>query len=377
MSRALVAALAGLLLLPATGAAITDNSNRDVKILGGGVAAPGQFPFMAVLVDSSAKRAINGAFCGGSVIAPRVILTAGHCVVGTHADEIDVVTGRTRLSQDADGERIPVSKIVLHPGYDNRNVTDDVALLQLARPTVWPAMPIAHPADDGLTAPGSRVMVIGWGATQEGGDISDELRFVRLTARSHGYCDREYGKIDDVSQLCVGSSRAGEDSCQGDSGGPVIAGNGSAIRLVGTVSFGDGCGHAGVPGVYSRISHFAGWIDTNTAALNGNAIQPQPTTNPPVVRIGKITCGAVYCNVFLRTTGRAPGGGIVLNVVRKRSAGKKPVDSVAFAKQVSATKWKVHVYLPFGNLTLYAIPLNKAEDDLDGDGDVQQLEVTH
>src|SRR3954453_3890955 len=245
MSRALVVALAGLLLLPAAGGAIIDNGNRDVKILGGGVAAPGQFPFMAVLVDSSAKRAINGAFCGGTVIAPRVVLTAGHCVVGTHADEIDVVIGRTRLSQDSDGERIPVSKIVLHPGYDNRFLVNDVALLQLARPTVWPAMPVAHPGDNTLTAPGGRVMVIGWGATQEGGDISDELRFVRLTARSHGYCDREYGSIAAPPQLCVASSRAGEDSCQGDSGGPVIAGDGSAIRLVGTVSFGDGCGQAG------------------------------------------------------------------------------------------------------------------------------------
>src|SRR4051794_16003304 len=174
MSRALLAALAGLLLVPASSGAITDDGNRDVKILGGGVAAPGQFPFMAVLVDSSAKRAINGAFCGGTVIAPRVVLTAGHCVVGTHADEIDVVIGRTRLSQDSDGERIPVSRIDLHPDYDNRQLTGDVALLQLASPTVWPPMPIAHPGDNGLTAPGSRVMVIGWGATQEGGDISDE-----------------------------------------------------------------------------------------------------------------------------------------------------------------------------------------------------------
>jgi secreted trypsin-like serine protease len=374
MSRALLAVAAGLLLLPAASGGITSKSHRGVKILGGAVAAPGQFPWMAVLVDSRSDRAINGAFCGGTVVAPRVVLTAAHCVEGTGADEVDVVVGRTRLSVDDDGERIKVTKIVVHAGYDPQSVIKDVALLQLATPASVPPLPLAHPADDGMTTPGSRVVVIGWGATQEGGDISDELRFVRLTARSHGYCDREYGHIDDASQLCVGSSRAGEDSCQGDSGGPVIAGNGDTTRIVGTVSYGDGCGRKGVPGVYTRVSHYAQWIDDHIAALNGDVIPPQPPVNPPVVRIGKITCGQIYCDVILRTTGRAPAGGIVFNWVRHRSKGRKAIDDAVFAKQISATRWRVHAPLPYGILTMYAIPLNATQDDLDGDGDVTRIE---
>src|SRR3954470_24471977 len=131
MSRALLAVAAGLLLLPATSGGITSKGNRGVKILGGAIAAPGQFPWMAVLVDSRSDRAIDGAFCGGTVIAPRVVLTAAHCVEGTAAGEVDVVVGRTRLSQDSDGERIKVSKIVVHAGYDPQSVIKDVALLQL------------------------------------------------------------------------------------------------------------------------------------------------------------------------------------------------------------------------------------------------------
>src|SRR3954451_6526733 len=281
MSRALLAVLAGLLILPSASAGITSDGHRNVKILGGAVAAPGQFPWMAALVDSRSDRAINGAFCGGTLVAPRVVLTAAHCVEGTSADEIDVVVGRTRLSQDDDGERIEVAKIVVHAGYDPQSVIKDVALLQLAASASVPPLPLAHPADDGMTTPGSRVFVIGWGATQEGGDISDELRFVRLTAPSHGYCDREYGRIDDASQLCIGSSRAGEDSCQGDSGGPVIAGNGDTTRIVGTVSYGDGCGRKGVPGVSPRVTHYAQWMDDPIAALNGNVIPRHPPVNPP------------------------------------------------------------------------------------------------
>lgn len=375
MSRSLLAGLAALLLLPASAGAVT-KGDRDVKILGGAVAAPGQFPWMASLVDAKAERAILGAYCGGTVIAPRVVLTAAHCVQGTRPGEMDVVIGRTRLSQDDVGERIPVVKILSHPGYDNVTVRNDAALLQLERPTTAEPLAIAHPADDGLTTPGARVITAGWGTTSEGGEASDELLFVRLTARSRSYCDREYDDFDGPSQLCIGSARAGVDSCQGDSGGPVIAGEDAALRLVGLVSYGNGCGREGVPGVYTRVSRFSAWIDENTAALNGDAIPPAPLVDPPVVRIARVACEEIYCNVFLRTTGRPPAGGIALNYVRRRSRGRKPVDDVVVATQLSATRWKARANLPFGLVTLYAIPLTAAMDDLDGEGDVERYRIT-
>ena len=374
MRRPTAIAVALLALLPAAAGAIT-GSKRGVKILGGAVAAPGQFPFMAALMDSRARHAVDGVFCGGTLIAPRVVLTAGHCVEGSNASEMDVVVGRTRLTDEQSGERISVTKIVQYPTYNSKTVKGDVALLQLEHPAAVAPLALAHPGDGTPQAPGNRVMTIGWGATQEGGNISDELRFVRLTVRSHGFCDRIYGRIDDASQLCIGSSRAGEDSCQGDSGGPVISGDGDATRLIGTVSYGEGCGHANTPGVYSRVSSFAKWIDDNAAVLNGDAPAPVPVADAPTVRIGAIRCGRIYCDVTLRTSGRPPAGGIVFDYVRHRSAHRKAIDEFVFAKQVSATKWIAHAPLPYGVLTMYAIPLNATQDDLDGNGDVQRIEI--
>jgi trypsin len=376
MRRPTAVAVALLAFLPAAAGSVTTHK-RGVKILGGAVAAPGQFPFMAVLVDSRAQHAIDGAFCGGQVIAPRVVLTAGHCVEGSNASEMDVVVGRTRLSDESTGARIHVTKIVQYPTYNPKTVTGDEALLQLAQPvpaTVTP-LPIAHAGDSTAQSAGTRVLVVGWGATQEGGDISDELRFVRLTVRSHGYCDRIYGRISDAQQLCVGSSRAGEDSCQGDSGGPVLSGDGATLTLIGTVSYGNGCGRANTPGVYARTSWFSKWIDDNVAVLNGDVALPTPVQNPPTVRIGGISCGRVYCDVTLKTSGRAPAGGIVLDYVRHRSRGHKAVDEFVFAKQRSASTWVAHAPLPYGTLTLYAIPLNATQDDLDGNGDVQRIQI--
>lgn len=373
--RTLVATLgAGLLLavVPASAGAI---AARDVKILGGAEAAPGQFPWMAALVDVDSRNALDGIFCGGTVIAPRVVLTAGHCLEGTQPDEFDVVVGRTRLSQGGDGERVAVTKIVRAPGWDPKTMVDDATLVQLATPVSVTPLTVAGAGDAARQASGQNLIVAGWGATAEGGDVSDQLKYVRLKVHTNAKCEALFGNLDGAKTVCAGSRRTGEDSCQGDSGGPLFFGDGTAARLVGIVSFGNGCGHANTPGVYTRASAFGDWIAQESAVLNGDAPPPPPpAVKPPTVRIGKISC-RYTCTVSLTVTGRAPAGGIVFNVVRKRSSSRKGVDRFVFAKPKGGGRWTVTTDLPFGKLTLYAIPLTESQDDLDGNGDVERIEI--
>ena len=54
----------------------------------------------------------------------------------------------------------------------------------------------------------------------------------------------------------------GKDACQGDSGGPLICDiDGSAV-LVGVVSYGDGCGEEGKPGIYANVHYFKEWFES-------------------------------------------------------------------------------------------------------------------
>ncbi|HEX8084870.1 MAG TPA: serine protease [Solirubrobacteraceae bacterium] len=374
MPRLLVlAAVAAALALPAQAGAV---SGRDVRIVGGAIGAPGQFPWMAGLVDASARNASNGLFCGGSVIAPRVVLTAAHCLDGVRPGELDVVVGRTRISTDTDGDRVGVTQILTHPGWDADEVVNDLGLVQLASAATVQPIGLPRPEDAPLAQPGARAFTSGWGATAEGGATSDDVRYVRLTVRSTAACTTVYGRIDGRKQLCASSSRAGQDSCQGDSGGPFFAGEGATARLLGIVSFGRGCGRRGTPGVYTRVAAFDDWIAQNAAVLNGDAPAPPPPVDPPRVRIGSIRCGAILCTIQLRVTGRAPAGGILLNASRPRRGSRRAVDRFTFAREVSPGRWTGRLNLPVGRMTLYAFPLDAEQDDLDGDGDVERLVIT-
>jgi len=248
-----VAAMSGTLPAEAVGQRVA-----NPKIVGGGSADPGEYPFMVALVDSGSSN-YDGQFCGGALIAARWVMTAAHCVVGETAGSIDVVAGGYDLKAN-DGQRIGVKAITVNPGYDDRRTASDVALLELVSSAPYPT--ISLPPGGGLDAAGTTVTVIGWGATKGKPKYPSVLHEVAMPIVANPGCSDAYGSDFVASvMLCAGDfASGGIDSCQGDSGGPLFVTESDGWTQVGIVSWGAGCAEAGSPGVYSRVSALAAWV---------------------------------------------------------------------------------------------------------------------
>lgn len=263
LAIALLIAVAWMLVVAATASA-----DRPPRIVGGNTTTIAQHPWQAALVFDPAKKPGNDfqrQFCGGSLITTRIVLTAAHCVFDTDPgplglgtkldpDDLDVVLGRTQLSGGG-GEEHDVQRIEFHSGYNPATAEKDVGYVVLQAPSAQQRITIAGSDEFGLWRPGARTVVSGWGGTSEGGLGSDVLKEAVVPIIADATCETPgvYGTaFFRTTMVCAGFLEGGTDSCQGDSGGPLTTPAGGPRRLVGLVSFGEGCARANRPGVYSR-----------------------------------------------------------------------------------------------------------------------------
>ncbi|MCB5167739.1 serine protease [Streptomyces bambusae] len=241
----------------ATAHAATDP--KPVANIIGGVEQPdGAYPWMAALLSKGKASPVQRQFCGGSLIAPNVVLTAAHCVTGEKPQQLEVTVGRTMLSKKGQGQLRNVLSIVSHPRY-KQNEAYDLALIELAKP-VTNIAPVKLPTagTDALLRPGAKATVIGWGNTDtEITRYPDRLRGVKVPLLSHPECKATYRGYDKTVNVCAGVE--GKDSCQGDSGGPLFRKVAGRTYQIGIVSYGEGCAEQGAPGVYASTSSAKLW----------------------------------------------------------------------------------------------------------------------
>uniref|UniRef100_A0A6I8NWI8 Transmembrane serine protease 6 n=1 Tax=Ornithorhynchus anatinus TaxID=9258 RepID=A0A6I8NWI8_ORNAN len=231
------------------------------RILGGFNSVEGEWPWQASL------QAQGRHICGGSLIADRWVLSAAHCF---QKDSLalpavwTVYLGKLQQNSSRASEvSFKVSRLLLHPYYEEDTHDYDVALLQLDHPVVRSPVvrPLCLPAPTHFFEPGLKCWVTGWGALREGGSFSNTLQKVDVQIVHQDLCDEAYRFSITPRMMCAGYRKGKKDSCQGDSGSPLVCKEPSGRWfLAGLVSWGLGCGRPNYFGVYTRISRVLDWI---------------------------------------------------------------------------------------------------------------------
>jgi secreted trypsin-like serine protease len=250
-------------------------------IIGGTNATPSEFSYIAGLVDKSTSSLYDGAFCGASHIGNDWILTAAHCLYDDNGgkltiNDLDVYLNVWKLSAPPSNyERISVKAIFVHPNYNDVTTDNDIALIQLNKSSAFPIIKLPKIGQDSLYNAGNNAIIAGWGIYDVKNSLSaDVLRRANIDIISTTICNGVNSYDGDISSnmFCAGKPDGSKDACQGDSGGPLLVANNGDTTQIGIVSWGDDCGVADFPGVYTRVINYINWINTIT---NGVVSTPQ------------------------------------------------------------------------------------------------------
>ncbi|UYL10040.1 serine protease [Bdellovibrio sp. SKB1291214] len=235
------------------------------NIVGGVEAARGEFPWIVSLQDKS-----GWAYCGGSLIDKKWVLTAAHCLKNGPPDL--VIVGLYSMTDETGAEVHAPGRIIVHPGKKYFSNDYDFALIELKEASALPTVALNK---EEITVPSDssalKVMttVAGWGTLKSNGTTPDILNKVDVPLVPQESCNKVYSPFGyEVTDrmLCAGVEAGGKDSCQGDSGGPMVIKSENKVLLAGIVSWGMGCGDVGYAGVYAKVNSVTEWIKQTIGA---------------------------------------------------------------------------------------------------------------
>lgn len=289
----LVLALAAL-LAPAAQA----GQRASASIINGEDGSIENLPSLAYIEARQSPQV--GSSCTGTVIAPRVILTAGHCILDiesgrtTKPDAYAVATGVADLRQITEANVSLVSRALVYPKFDPGTLHGDAGLLVLSTPTTAPPIPLATGADAALYGGGDPVRLAGWGLTNfESSETPAVLQTTAAVVQEPSFCKSHvrsfYPFYSPGQQLCTKTPPQNvSGGCFGDSGGPVIATrpDGTPVEI-GIVSTGAPRCKTTQPNIFTRADRVSTWAMEWVAAVETGA--PPPVVKVPKAELPRMT----------------------------------------------------------------------------------------
>ena len=224
----------------------------------GGASLPDQVIARQVVLIVSA-----GSLCSGVAIAPDLVLTAAHCVLGKGKYRLVTYEGGRSSVKEA-------ARVVPHPQFAPRADAPDLALVKLATPLSSTLIPAAFSERRTPPSVGERFVVAGFGVATAGQRrTAGTLRAATLVVTDRPSSQQ----ISLVDPKNLGEA-PGLGVCNGNSGGPVFDERDRAlVAIVSWTGSADGEPACGFVSGVIPLARYRFWI-LETAEKLGSPLKP-------------------------------------------------------------------------------------------------------